>query len=64
MDKRSSPLNFSNKKLVGATLISFALQMLVVYVPFLQTIFKTEALGLFDWVMVLVISLFFWPWSW
>ena len=51
----------SNKKLVAAALLSFALQMLVVYVPFLQTIFKTEALGLFDWVMVLVISSFpFW----
>ena len=62
MDKSLFTLGiFSNKKLVGATLISFALQMLVVYVPFLQTIFKTEALGLFDWVMVLVISSFpFW----
>jgi Ca2+-transporting ATPase len=52
---------FGNKKLVVAVLFSFALQMLVVYVPFLQTIFKTEALGLFDWVLVLVISSFpFW----
>ncbi len=51
----------SNKKLVAAALFSFALQMLVVYVPFFQTIFKTEALGLFDWVLVLVISSFpFW----
>jgi Ca2+-transporting ATPase len=47
---------FSNKKLVAAALISFILQMLVVYIPFLQTIFKTEALRLFDWVLVLVIS--------
>ncbi|MBN2764009.1 MAG: calcium-transporting P-type ATPase, PMR1-type [Bacteroidales bacterium] len=52
---------FGNKKLVAATLISFTLQMLVVYVPFLQTVFKTEALGFNDWVMVLVISSFpFW----
>ncbi len=52
---------FSNKKLVAAALFSFALQMLVVYAPFLQSIFKTEALGLFDWVMVVVISSFpFW----
>ncbi|MBN1416057.1 MAG: calcium-transporting P-type ATPase, PMR1-type [Bacteroidales bacterium] len=51
----------SNKKLVVATLFSFALQMMVVYVPFLQTIFKTEALGWFDWILVLVISSFpFW----
>ena len=62
MDKSLFTLGIlSNKKLVGATLFSFALQMLVVYVPFLQTVFKTEALGLFDWVLVLVISSFpFW----
>jgi len=47
---------FTNKKLVLAALISFFLQMIVVYIPFLQTVFKTEALGLFDWVLVLVIS--------
>ncbi|HQP91889.1 MAG TPA: cation-translocating P-type ATPase, partial [Candidatus Omnitrophota bacterium] len=49
---------FTNKKLVLATFVSFALQMAVVYVPFLQKVFKTESLGLFDWVMVLVISSF------
>jgi Ca2+-transporting ATPase len=48
----------TNAKLVIATLISFILQMAVVYVPFLQTVFKTQQLGLFDWVMVLVISSF------
>jgi len=32
--------------------------MSVVYVPFLQAVFKTKPLGLFDWVMVLVISSF------
>jgi len=46
----------TNMKLVGATLVSFALQMLVVYVPFLQRIFKTEPLGYFDWFLVLGIS--------
>jgi Ca2+-transporting ATPase len=49
---------FSNMSLVYATLFSFALQMAVVYVPFLQTVFKTLPLGLFDWVMVLLISSF------
>jgi Ca2+-transporting ATPase len=48
----------SNLKLVYATLISFALQMAVVYLPFLQTVFKTQPLGWFDWIMVLVISSF------
>ncbi|MFA6141852.1 MAG: calcium-transporting P-type ATPase, PMR1-type [Candidatus Omnitrophota bacterium] len=47
---------FTNKKLVLATFISFLLQMAVVYIPFLQTVFKTEPLGLFDWVFVLGIS--------
>ncbi len=48
----------SNAKLVYATLFSFALQMAVVYIPFLQTIFKTQALGWFDWIMVVIISSF------
>lgn len=49
---------FTNSKLVYATLISFILQMAVVYIPFLQVVFKTQPLGLFDWAMVLVISSF------
>nr|MBU1328067.1 calcium-translocating P-type ATPase, SERCA-type [Candidatus Omnitrophota bacterium] len=48
----------TNKKLILATLISFSLQMLVVYQPFLQTIFKTEPLGAFDWGLVILISSF------
>jgi Ca2+-transporting ATPase len=48
----------TNNKLVLATLISFALQMAVVYIPALQTVFKTLPLGWFDWVMVLAISSF------
>lgn len=47
---------FTNKKLILATLVSFFLQMAVVYAPFLQKIFKTEPLGLFDWVLVISIS--------
>jgi Ca2+-transporting ATPase len=47
---------FTNKSLLAATGISFVLQMAVVYIPPLQTVFKTEPLGLFDWVLVLVIS--------
>jgi len=48
----------TNKKLILATLISFSLQMLVVYQPFLQTIFKTEPLGVFDWCLVVIVSSF------
>ncbi|MCK9594325.1 MAG: calcium-transporting P-type ATPase, PMR1-type [Candidatus Omnitrophica bacterium] len=49
---------FTNKKLILACLVSFFLQMAVVYMPFLQTVFKTEALGLFDWFLVIAISSF------
>ena len=35
---------------------SFILQVLVIYVPFLQTIFKTCAIGLFDWVLIIIVS--------
>jgi P-type Ca2+ transporter type 2C len=48
----------TNKKLIFAVLISFGLQMLAVYQPFLQTIFKTEPLGIFDWALVIFISSF------
>jgi len=49
---------FTNKKLILATGISFLLQMVVIYVPFLQGVFKTEALGAFDWFLVIIISSF------
>jgi Ca2+-transporting ATPase len=59
---------FTNKKLVLATFVSFLLQMMVVYAPFLQKVFKTEPLGLFNWCLVLGISSFpLWAmevWKW
>lgn len=48
----------TNKKLIAAAGLSFILQMAVIYVPFLQKIFKTEPLGLFDWVLVIAVSSF------
>ncbi len=44
---------FTNKTMVFAVLISFTLLLLVVYVPFLQPIFNTTALGLKDWPVIL-----------
>jgi Ca2+-transporting ATPase len=46
----------TNTKLLGAVVISFLLQMAVVYLPFLQMVFKTESLRLADWLMVVAIS--------
>jgi Ca2+-transporting ATPase len=47
---------FTNTKLVLAAAISFLLQMMVVYVPFFQTVFKTESLSFVDWIMVVALS--------
>ncbi|MBI3990511.1 MAG: cation-translocating P-type ATPase [Candidatus Omnitrophica bacterium] len=49
---------FTNKKLILATTVSFFLQMSVVYIPFMQKVFKTEPLGAFDWLLVIIISSF------
>ncbi|MFH0790790.1 MAG: calcium-transporting P-type ATPase, PMR1-type [Candidatus Omnitrophota bacterium] len=47
---------FTNKKLILAVFVSFLLQMIVVYLPFLQRIFKTQPLGIWDWFLVIGIS--------
>ncbi|MFI3185976.1 MAG: cation-translocating P-type ATPase [Methylococcaceae bacterium] len=47
---------FSNKPLLGAVLLTFALQMAVLYVPVLQPIFKTEALSLEELAFCLALS--------
>lgn len=44
---------FSNKTLVFAFLGSFLITLLVIYVPFLQSIFGSYALGLIDWAIIL-----------
>ncbi|HOD38345.1 MAG TPA: calcium-translocating P-type ATPase, SERCA-type [Candidatus Marinimicrobia bacterium] len=45
-----------NKKLVLATGVSFLLQMAVVYIPFLRTLFKTMPLLWWDWLLVIGLS--------
>ena len=47
---------FSNKPLLWAVLLTFGLQMAVVYVPFMQTMFKTIALEPADLAVSLLLS--------
>jgi Ca2+-transporting ATPase len=47
---------FSNKPLLGAILLTFCLQMAVLYVPILQPIFKTQALSLGELLFCLALS--------
>jgi len=50
-------LKFStNMQLVYAVVLSFLLQMAVIYVPFLQPIFKTKALTLLDLGAIMIFS--------
>ncbi len=52
---------FSNKQLVGAVLLTFGLQLAVIYIPFLQNIFHTKTLTLEEFLFcVAVSSIVFW----
>lgn len=46
-----------NKFFGISILISFLLQLLVIYVPYLQVIFRTTAIELFDWILIFLIGL-------
>ncbi len=47
---------FSNKFLIIAVGTSFLLQLAVIYLPFLQGIFRTTALSIVEWVYIAVIA--------
>ncbi len=47
---------FSNKPLLGAFILTFALQMATIYVPFLQPVFRTEALTFNELIFTLAMS--------
>ncbi|MDD1773157.1 MAG: HAD-IC family P-type ATPase, partial [Methanomassiliicoccales archaeon] len=47
----------TNPKLLYAFMISLALQLMVVYVPFLNPVFKTVPIGVEEWIVILPISL-------
>ena len=47
---------FSNKPLLGAVLLTCIVQVLITYIPFLQSIFKTQSLSLTEFIVVGVAS--------
>ncbi|MEM2109349.1 MAG: cation-translocating P-type ATPase C-terminal domain-containing protein, partial [Candidatus Odinarchaeota archaeon] len=47
----------SNKYLVVAVAISVIMQLIVVYIPFLQFPFKTTSILLIDWVLIILVTL-------
>lgn len=47
---------FSNKFLVLATIIVVFLQILVVYSPFMQSIFKTSPLKISEWILIISVA--------
>lgn len=52
---------FGNKQLVGAVLLTFALQIAVIYIPFLQDIFRTKALSISELLICIALSsIVFW----
>ncbi len=47
----------SNKNLLFTIAVSFLLQVAIIYVPFLNTIFKTQALSLKEFIFCIILSL-------
>ncbi|MGL4670449.1 MAG: cation-translocating P-type ATPase [Methanobacteriaceae archaeon] len=45
-----------NKLFYIAIALSFILQLCVIYIPFLQTVFRTTAIGLVDWVLIVIVA--------
>jgi Ca2+-transporting ATPase len=52
---------FSNKPLLGALLLTVALQMMIIYTPFFNTVFKTQPLTIYELAITLLVSsIVFW----
>ena len=48
---------FSNPYIIAAILSSLVLQAIVVYTPYFQAVFKTTALSVSDWALIIAVSL-------
>ena len=46
----------SSKYLYLGIIISFLLQLLIIYIPQLQIIFRTAAIGLTDWIIIAIVA--------
>lgn len=52
---------FSNKPLLGALFLTVILQLILIYVPFFNTIFKTQPLSIYELAITIVVSsVIFW----
>ncbi len=47
---------FSNRKMILALLITFTLQLMIIYIPYFNPIFNTVPLSLADWVIIVGVS--------
>jgi Ca2+-transporting ATPase len=47
---------FSNKFLIGATLLVFSLHLMALYTPFMQKILRTVPLNLSEWIVIIIVS--------
>ncbi|MBP3791058.1 MAG: calcium-translocating P-type ATPase, PMCA-type [Methanobrevibacter sp.] len=53
---RKANSDSSSKYLYIAILLSFVLQLLIIYIPQLQIIFRTTSINLMEWVMIIIVS--------
>ena len=47
---------FPNKTLIIAVVASFLLQLGVIYLPYLQHIFRTTSISIMDWILILIVA--------
>jgi Ca2+-transporting ATPase len=55
INNRSNSNERNNIFWISISLV-FLLQLLVIYLPFLQNVFKTTSIGCFEWILIIIIS--------